>query len=202
MPQPIKIDVAQGSAEWLALRKEKITASDCSSIMGCNPYKSVHQLFEEKIGLIEVLENDAMRRGTEMEPLAREAFINETTIFVKPSVYVSEKHDWMMASIDGYCEYTQTLVEIKCGVRAFKEAKKGIIAPYYQAQMNHQMEVMELSWMYYYAFNGKEGILMKFDRDFDFVSDMIVKEKKFYDDMINLIPPSEEEATVEDILGL
>ncbi len=198
---PIKIESIQGSPEWLALRKEKITASDCSSIMGCNPYKSIHQLFEEKIGLFEVVENDAMRRGTEMEPLAREAFIKETTIFVEPGVWHHEDHTWMMASVDGYCEYTQVLVEIKCGVRAFKEAKKGIIAPYYQAQMQHQMAVMGISWMYYYVFNGKEGILMKFERDGEFINEMIEKEKRFYDDMINLIPPSREQ-TVEDILGL
>ena len=77
-----RILIEQGSAEWLALRRTKITASDAGVITQLNPWKTPRDLFFEKYGFTQVIENEAMRRGTAMEPFAREHFIKHTGIFV------------------------------------------------------------------------------------------------------------------------
>lgn len=60
-----RIDIQQGSAEWLALRRTKITASDAGVITQLNPWKTPRDLFFEKYGFIEIIENEAMRRVQE-----------------------------------------------------------------------------------------------------------------------------------------
>lgn len=59
--------------EWLAARKELgVGASEVATVCGANPYQSALQLWEERTGKREKKENDAMRRGHEMEPRIRD----------------------------------------------------------------------------------------------------------------------------------
>lgn len=184
------IDLIQGTKEWLDFRSIRITASDSSSIMELNPWCSPIELWKRKLGLLpEVEENAKMKSGSEMEPIAREAFIKETGIHVEPKVVISDTYDWMLASMDGLSNDLKVGVEIKCGARSFKEAKKSYIPGYYKCQMQHQMYICELDWIYYYCFNGKEGILMKLQRDDEFINKIIEQENKFYDCLINLKEP-------------
>ena len=45
----INNEIIQGSQEWLDLRKTKITATDACVIMGESSWKTIIQLYEEKI---------------------------------------------------------------------------------------------------------------------------------------------------------
>src|SRR5688572_26054998 len=96
------IDLEQNTPEWLEFRRTRLGASDACIIMGVSPWNTPYQLWEQKVGLKENdATNDAMRRGTQMEDEARQAFIKETGIFIKPKVKVSKNHEWIIASLDG-----------------------------------------------------------------------------------------------------
>lgn len=59
-------------ADWLELRKNFVTASVAGSLLHCHPYTTAYQLWALKTGRLEESseENEAMRRGRLLEPVA------------------------------------------------------------------------------------------------------------------------------------
>ena len=58
-------------AEWLAARKRDVTASDASTLLGVNPYKTPFELWAEKTGRKpDEEDNEVFRRGRAMEFIA------------------------------------------------------------------------------------------------------------------------------------
>ena len=78
----------QNTEEWLEFRRDKIGASDAPIIMGKSPWKTPHQLWEEKIGVrTSSYETAAMRRGKDLESEARKHFEQQTGLIVWFDVY-------------------------------------------------------------------------------------------------------------------
>lgn len=178
------IDMEQGSAEWLALRKKKVTATDAVVIMGENPWKKPSQLLKEKLSNENnTFSNKAMDDGRRLEPIARDLFILQTGIKVKPVVVV--KDDWAMASLDGMSD-DMKIVEIKCPNKkeVHDMAIAGQVPSYYRSQLQHQMFVTGVEEMYYFSFDGIDGVIVPVKRDDEYISRMVVEEKKFFDKMM------------------
>lgn len=172
----------QGSKEWLQLRKTKITATDAPIIMGESSRKNALTLYHEKIDPnFETPKNFRMERGIELEPLATLSFISYTGIIIVPSVVVN---DWAMASLDGISACGK-VVEIKCpGNRDHDLAKKGKIPRYYIGQLQHQMWVCNVKSMFYFSYDGEDGIIISVKRDDFYIDLMIQQEKIFYQCLI------------------
>jgi len=186
------LDCAQRTEAWKKLRSQKIMASDASIIIKANPWKTPHQLWRQKLGLdAEEEENEAMRRGTALEPIALEYFsvINNMDFF-KPAVVVSDKHSWMGASLDGLSYCKKYILEIKCGgEKLYNLAKNNEIPPYYYAQIQHQLAVTELDMCYYFVYYEGDGITLEIKRDDDYIKYLIAEEEKFYNCLQNLVAP-------------
>lgn len=180
--------IEQGSAEWHALRKKHITATDASIIMKSNHWKTPVQLYNEKISNEPPTPpNDAMKRGTDLEPIARELFEIQTGIEMKPSVVVKE---WAMASLDGMSYNEDLILEIKCpGPKDHAIALKGKVPDHYYPQLQHQMYVTDLKEVFYYSFDGIDGVTVVVKRDDDYIEKMLEKEKAFYECLVTLTPP-------------
>lgn len=177
----------QGSEAWKEARKMRITGTDASCILGINPYKSAYALWRQKMDLDPPeVENEAMRRGTMLEPLAREWCNNYFMKTFEPKVIIK---DFMMASLDGISNDGREIIEIKCGHKAFSSAYNGEIPNYYVCQMQHQMHVADVDLAYYVAFNGETGIIIEVKRDQNFINEMIEKEREFYQCLISFTPP-------------
>jgi predicted phage-related endonuclease len=58
--------------QWLALRRQDVTASTAGALLGLHPYMSAYALWAEKTGLVssDAPPNAAMERGLELEPIA------------------------------------------------------------------------------------------------------------------------------------
>ncbi len=170
--QQSKIDLSliQGSDEWLELRKIKITATDASIIMGVNPWKTPLQLYKEKTSDISnTYTNERMQRGLDLEVEARELFIIQTGIEVQPKVIVK---DWLMASLDGMSECGNYVVEIKCpGEKDHALALKGKVPDHYYPQLQHQMYVCDVNEMYYFSYDGLDGVIVNVQRDDNYMYD-------------------------------
>ena len=69
-----EINLEQGSDAWFNWRNDGIGASDASTIMGENRFKSADKLLHEKIYRINESQNTAMMEGTRLEPEARKAY--------------------------------------------------------------------------------------------------------------------------------
>ena len=95
------IQVAQGSGEWLTLRRSKITATDCAAILGKSKYKSPHMVWLDKRGKSKPFDNEAMKRGRDLEPEARDYFNKKLGLNCTPVVALSDENPWQMASLEG-----------------------------------------------------------------------------------------------------
>lgn len=185
------MNLEQNTQEWLEIRKHKIGASDAPVIMGVSPWTTPLQLWEEKMNLKEVRQsNYAMDRGREMERAAREHFEKLTGIMVFPQVIYHPEYDWMMASLDGINLEGTVIVEIKCpGREDHHSAVKGKIPEKYFPQLQHQLEVSGLDKGYYFSFDGKDGVIIEFKKDEEYVASLLEKEREFWACMQNFIPP-------------
>lgn len=183
-------ELIQGTPQWLALRKTKITATDSAVIMGKNPWKSVQQLYDEKMSDEPPSPpNAAMQRGIELEPIARDLYEIKTGWNVQPKVVIK---DWAMASLDGIDEYGH-IVEIKCpGEKVHNMALKDKIPDYYYPQLQHQMFVCDAKEMNYFSFDGLDGVIVKVKRDQEFIDCMVEKEMEFFKNLTSKIRPGED----------
>jgi len=178
----------QGSQEWLNLRKTKITATDAATILGANPWKTKLQLFHEKLSDDPpMIANERMQRGSDLEPIARDLFIIQSGIHFQPEVIIKE---WAMASLDGISPCGKYILEIKCpGAKHHATAVNGKIPNHYYPQLQHQMYVCDVDLVYYFSFDGFDGVKVEVRRDDNYIQYMIEEEKKFYDCMItNTLP--------------
>lgn len=184
-------NLEQGSPEWLAYRKNKIGASESSIILGISKWATPYQLWLRKLGLIPEVEiNDAMKKGTHLEPIARELFEQTMGVKVTPIVKKHNIHDWMIASLDGYNEKEQIAVEIKCGgIKLYEDALNGVIPDYYMCQMQHQLEVTGLEFIFYFVYFQGCAIPIEVKRDNVFINKIIEAGKEFWNRLQNLEAP-------------
>lgn len=186
-----KLKVEQGSQEWLSLRKNYIGASDTTVIMEVSPWKTPYQLWSEKMGLSEnQKDNASMKRGRDLEPIARQKFIEEIGYAVVPIVALHDSIQFMLASFDGVSDDGKIAVEIKCpGYQDHEMAMDGVIPEKYVPQLQHQMEVAGLQSMFYFSFNEKSYKVLEIEKDEKYFKKLLEKEKDFWDCMQNLEAP-------------
>lgn len=183
------IPLIQGTKEWLMFREKHVGASDSSSIMGCNPFKSIKQLWQEKTLGWEENINENMKRGQDLEPFARRAYQYLTGLLVEPVVAEHDTYSFLSASFDGITQDFKKAVEIKCGKKSHIQAKKGEIAPYYLCQIYHQMMIADLPEIHYFSYDGENNVLITVSRDNKLIEEMLEKEIAFWDCVVNFKQP-------------
>ncbi len=195
----------QGTKEWLAWRKTGVTASDAAIINGTNTFggNSPLKLYRKKFELAEEeAVNSYMEEGTKLEKEALEWFNkNHNTVFIKPPGAHHDRYVWLLASLDGYDKNNKDyLLEIKCGAATYEKAKEGIVPPYYQDQIQHQLFVADKKFCYYLSYRpDKEPIVIIVEKDEEYFKKVFEKEKEFYNCMVNLIPPALSEKEFVEI---
>lgn len=179
------VNVIQGTSEWKSFRRSHICASDAVIIMGRNPWRSLRDLYEEKIFGFEQEENPYMSRGTMLEPLALESFEKETGLQMFPMVFKHDSLGWIGVSYDGITIQRDAILEIKCPGRKDQEyaESKRTIPPKYQPQIQHQMYVAGLDFAYYYSFDGEKGVILEVKRDQAYIDLLLEKEQEFWNGM-------------------
>jgi len=178
------INLNQSSEEWLRWRENRITATNAASIMGLNPWQSRLELWQEKtLGWSKeptLKEIERMADGTRLEPFARDAFCKEIGAEFLPACIENEDYSFLAASFDGITSDYEHAVEIKCGKKAFILAQCDDMQSFTYAQIQHQIMVADLEFIYYYCFNGSEGILNTVVKDNEFIDRMLAKEIEFW----------------------
>jgi putative phage-type endonuclease len=169
--------------EWLQWRRKGVGATDACVIMGVSPWRTMHELWQDKVfGNAEQLENSAMSRGKELEPVARSWFEKTMNVTVFPQNRVHKEKEWIRASLDGIDMQEKVLVEIKCPNRQDHfVALNDMIPEKYMPQVQHQLLVTGLPGMYYCSFDGSEGKIVEVARDDAYIQTMLEEERKFWD---------------------
>lgn len=190
------IEQVQGSEQWKAWRRNHIGASDAPVIQEVSPWKTLLQLWEEKIEGKEQEQTGAMRRGTEKEGDIRLEMSKEYYSDYKPVCMQSTSHEWMIASLDGWdptADYP--IIEIKCpNGEAHDMAIEGEVPEYYFPQLQHQMAVAGVDICLYVSFNpcypGQMLATIPVKREDWYCKSLIEREFRFYESLVNFDPPA------------
>jgi putative phage-type endonuclease len=132
----------QGSQEWLDFRIKHRMASETPAVMGLSPYQKASDIRRIKNGGAGSFVNNAMRQGTQQEPLARKAYSDRIEP-MRPAVFVNGDYG---ASLDGI-NFDQTVIwECKVPVdgtssERWKLAEQGYLTDSDMAQVQHQLMV-------------------------------------------------------------
>lgn len=181
------IAVNQGSAEWHELRRTHIGASMCPDIMGVG-YNTPYKLWEQMVLGKEVTETEAMRRGSALEPMAREYIERAKNKSFRPCVGRSSRFPWQIASFDGLSD--EYVLEIKCpGEKVFAQLRTGEVPEKYIWQIQHQLCVSDKSEAILLIFGLGAPIEISVHRDYKMISDLLDKEEVFYKNVIEKTPP-------------
>lgn len=179
-------DIEQGSERWHKWRTDKGTASNAACVMGESEWtpKTWYELFRSKKGLLPIEETDAMRFGTDNEPIARNRY-QELYEFRCDPVLVSKTfhHDQngivvdpykLGCSLDGYDSENQEHnlpLEIKCPFRGTKSklwqtlkdtgdiVDNDELLPQYYWQAQHIMLVTGAAAMHFFVWTSESSLL-------------------------------------------
>ena len=132
------LEFEQGSAEWLAVRRQFRPASETPAVLGISPFQTARQLWEVRTGRREVFVNAAMREGTAREDEVRQKAAARYGEDWSPIVAIEGDY---LASLDGISGCGSCVLEIKVSRKTHAAVAAGEIPRHYRAQMQHQMHV-------------------------------------------------------------
>jgi putative phage-type endonuclease len=160
--------VEQGSPEWFAKRAGMITGSRVKAIAAGTGSQTARNLiatlqWERRNGMCApTFVNDAMERGTALEPDARNAYEVETlTVVDEVGFIVHPEHPFIGISPDGLVG-ADGMVEIKCPAETSahlhqQHMDSGYYATYYKHQINLQLAVTGREWVDVVSYYPVEG---------------------------------------------
>lgn len=148
----------QGSKEWHEYRAKHVGASEVPAIMGTCDFKNIYQLWLEKTGKVEKFQgNWATRRGQEMEPVARRLYEAKTGFTVRDCVLEYASYPVLSASLDGFVDSEQLVIEIKTPSKAKHQlALSGYVPETYRDQVQAQLLVSGVESADYVSFSPDE----------------------------------------------
>lgn len=195
-PQATIVQIAQGSPEWHAYRQSRRNASESAAVLGLSPWLTPYQLWLVKTGRSETRVTHAMQRGTDLEPLARAAYEEQTGLVMQPLVLEADGYS---ASLDGMTLEGDLVLEIKCPLRGtrsdlWQDVQSGQVPAYYGIQVQHQLMVSGANLAHLWVFDGSKGILLAIQRDATVMERIRTGWDAFQQYLINDTPPPLTEA--------
>lgn len=160
------MNIIQGTPEWFAIRAGKVTASRVADVVaktktgwGASRANYMAELIAERLTckVAPSFTNAAMQWGTEMEPLARDAYEFRTDASVEAVGFVAHPSILMSgASPDGLVG-EDGLIEIKCPNTAthIDTLMGDSIAGKYETQMQWQMACTGRKWCDFVSFDPR-----------------------------------------------
>lgn len=163
-----------GSAnpDWLALRAGKFTGSDFVIMLGNGETKRkmiLEKATEHILGKPcnkDHYTNSDMLRGIELEPIARQLYIQETFNEVEEVGFI-EKDEYCGVSPDGLVG-EDGIIEIKCPKDTVfvEQSITEKIKPEYYTQIQYALYITERQWCDYVAYNENFPLLIRrYERD-------------------------------------
>ena len=184
-----KINLIQGTNEWLQWRSRGVGASDVAALFGKSPYKTKRDLWVEKAGLCEPDEPDdeskafIMRKGHEIEAEIREMFLKSTGVDLEPACF--ERDVIFRASLDGYEQKTGVLEAKLVGRETLKKAAQGEIPEHHRIQIQAQLFTAEADKAFWggKAPKVKDGVVVEIGRDEKLISQIKVEVEVFWESL-------------------
>ena len=187
-----KVDLEQGSEEWLNWRKGLLTATDAPMLLGASPYVTPYKGWQRKVGQApEQAETEAMRRGRHDEPIARDWFIKEFGIEMEPCCIESESYNYLGASLDGLSKCGKYVLEVKSNNDQYHFGLCDGLPSFHLMQMQHQFLSSDNSVEkgYYVSINKGDKVVKEVYPDPIFQKAYLIKAWEFWKKVVFLEPP-------------
>ncbi|EAH9340888.1 hypothetical protein EX467_03435 [Campylobacter coli] len=190
------IDLEQGSVEWLNFRKGKIGASMVASCVGIKgAFNSKEEARDIILGLKEVYQNEAMKKGNDYEALIRARVEFLHSVSITPIVLQSLENEMFIASLDGIDE-NGIIYEFKYSQDEYDFVKKNKKpSDKYYAQVQFGLYISGKEKCVFVAMNKEEEIVeceVSKDEAYQewlvksvkqFILDYIINQKSDYKDL-------------------
>ena len=177
--------------EWLERRKTGITGTDICAIMGLSKYKSVKDVWYDKLGYGHpVVENEKMKWGKILEPVIRDYYAEKNNVKVAEVGFVRHPTEpWIIGTPDGVVVDDngkhQWLIEIKTARVMNKSTEKlwseGSVPVDYMYQVYWYLLLLDLPFGDVAVLkNGSEYAQIRINRNKEQEEAMIQKCKDFW----------------------
>lgn len=187
------IELEQRSEEWHRFRATRIGASESAMVLNESSFGNPTKLYEKKKGIDQKnFTSKAMQQGIDYEPDALRWLNSVTKSSYKPIVGAYDKNERFIASLDGYCELTGCIAEIKSSQKIYDAAKNGHIDKEYIIQMNHQMMVFDAPRALFVAYDGFDGVIIEVGRDEALIERIYEEGLKFLECLDNDLSPEDD----------
>ena len=179
--------------EWLSYRRLGIGGSDVAAIMGISPFATSRDLYNDKVGVEPVIEEEsnwvALEVGHRLEDLVAEIFSKKTGLEVFP-VRIMFRHPlypFILADVDFFVRMPDgsfAILECKtCNYNAKDKWADGNIPDHYVYQVRHYMAVMNIHHAFIACLWGnseKDFVYYPLDRDLLEEENIIEQEEYFW----------------------
>ena len=189
-----RYDIEQRTPEWLILKLGKFSGSTASDLLMKDSTKGYQNLikklaYERITGqIIETYKSDAMIRGNELEPEAREIYEFETRNRVKLIGFI-EYNDFVCCSPDGLIG-DEGIIEIKCPLWSTQMdyLLDQSVPNNYFSQIQFNLLVSEREWCDFYSYHPKlDSVLIRVQRDKEKIEEIKNKLEIAKQDILNLM---------------
>ena len=184
------LDLEQRSEAWHAWRRDGITATESSVILGLNPYMTPWRLWCEKVGRalpVDLSSNPLVRFGIEHEDEVRQKFEVKHLDVVMPACGEFDEDPLFRASFDGLTSAMEP-VEIKCPSESTltdvrQNGLESAAARLYRIQLQHQLMVCgaKYGWLVFYDRALDDIIEFEIERDDVLIAEIRSKGREFFD---------------------
>ncbi|WP_373375723.1 YqaJ viral recombinase family protein [Candidatus Phytoplasma solani] len=188
----MQIKLSQRTKLWYQHRKKYINASEIASITGLDPFRSMEQLVHDKLFGTTFTANQYTLHGQKMEPIARQFFIKKTNLIFEDTIFTDDQVNLFSASLDGYNEQHQAVLEIKCPFvnenqttsktweTFLSQPHSNNIPRYYWAQVQCQLYCSQANFAYFLVyFHDQNYHVVRIYKDNNFISKMIKDSQKY-----------------------
>lgn len=194
----VVVDISNLSEkDWLAYRRKGIGGSDVAAIMGVSPFATIRDLYNDKVGIQPVIEEErnwvALEVGHRLEDLVAKIFSKKTGLEVFPvrKMFRHPLYPFMLADVDYFIRFpdgTFGLLECKtCNYNARTKWDDDSIPINYVYQVRHYLAVMNMYKAYIaclYGNNEDEFVMRPIERDLMEEEDIIDQESYFWKEYV------------------
>jgi len=149
----MKIEIKQGTKEWMEYRKSKRNASETPAVMGCGFISTAKLAYQKLHGGESDSPSPQMLEGIRQEPMIRQKWNDENFCNFEPCVWQSDNDERYSASLDGaefdakFDNNIERILEIKFSDIEFDVVETtGAPSQHYYLQVQHQLMVTGLNY--------------------------------------------------------
>jgi putative phage-type endonuclease len=176
--------------EWLDARRKGLGGSDAGAILGLNKWSSPLDVYLDKIGQSEPIEdNDAMYWGRTLEDIVATEYTRRTGNKTRRrnQILAHSEHDFILANLDRDLIGKDGILECKTAFRPDGWGEDGTdeVPESYLAQVMHYMAVTNSKYAdVAVLIGGRDFRIYTIKRDDDLINEIIKREVTFWNDHV------------------